>query len=434
MAYLSLRHTDTDTRPAEIIMKASKQKQITYNTAGNIVTLFCQWLILMIVPKITDFSEAGVFAVALSICSILNIFATFSLNTYQISDQYTKYEENDYRATRLVTVVLSFGLCAAVVLFFNYTWEQNLVIILYMVYRNLLHYAYLHTATLQIRERLDYVGKCMMLEGVMSFISFITVYYVTHDLVLSTGVMAVLGGGIFLLSVVYGYQKIEGRRYPWQPAERTAVSSLLKIGTPLLLSIVAPTIITAIPKIMLQGTDGNEIAGIFSTLSTPTIVIPTLIMGIFAPFIVYFSNLSRKGDMATLRKQYSKMAGLVLLLGTVCYFISRFAAGSVFEMVYGGDIVPYVKYFDILILGIAFYSIGMWGITILITKEQGKAAAIASVTALAISFVIFFTVIPEYGISGATYGLMAAYGIFGMIISVCVLFLPIRTAATLDTV
>lgn len=406
-------------------MEASKQKQITYNTIGNIVTLFCQWMILMIVPKITDFSEAGVFAVALSICSVLNVFAMFSLNVHQISGQYTKYTENDYRATRLVTITLSFVLCLSVILFFDYSLKQSLVIVMYMVYRNLLHYTYLHTATLQLRERLDHVGRCMILEGIVSFVSFVSLYYFTHDLVLSTAVMAILGGGVFLLTVAYGYRKVEGRGYPWHRAERSAVSALIRIGTPLLLSAIAPVVITALPKIMLQAVDGDEITGIFSTLSTPTIVIPTFILGIFTPFIVHFSKISRSGDIMLLRKQYLKMVCLVLILGALCYIISRIAAGSVFETIYGHEIVPYVGYFEILMVGVVFFSIGMWGTTVLITKEQGKAAAMASMVSIAISAVIFFTVIPEHGISGATYGLLAAYGIFGLIISLCVLFLPL---------
>ena len=406
-------------------MEASKQKQITYNTAGSIVTLFCQWVILMIIPKITDFSEAGVFAVALSICSILNIVATFSLNQYQISDQYAKYAENDYRVTRLATISLSFFLCLFVVLFFNYTLEQNLVIITYMVYRNFLHYAYLYTATLQIRDRLDHVGKCMVAEGVISLVSFTAMYYATNDLVLSVAVMAVIGGGVFLITVARGYRKEVGRGYPWHDAGRSAVSSLVKIGTPLLLSVIAPIVITALPKLMLQMTDGDEITGIFSTLTAPTIVVPTIIISIFAPFIVYFSNLSREGNMSRLRTQYSKMAGLTLLFGAICYILSRFFAGAVFELMYGHEIAPYVDYFNIMVIGITFYSIGMWGITVLITKEQGRAAAIASAISLAIAFVIFLIAIPEHGISGATYGLMAAYGIFGVIVSLFVLLLPL---------
>ena len=417
--------SDIETLSVERVMEASKQKQITYNTAGSIVSLFCQWLILMIIPKITDFSEAGVFAVALSISSILGVFATFWLHQYQISDQYRKYTESDYRATRILTIVMSFGLCLPVVLFFNYTLEQNLVIILYMVYRNLLHYAHLYTATLQIRERLDHVGKCMIAEGIVGLVSFTVSYYATNDLVLSVAVMALLGGGVFLLTVVQGYRKDVGRGYPLHGASRPAVSSLLKIGAPLMLSVLAPVLITTLPKLILQATDGDEIVGIFSTLSAPTVIIPTIITSAFAPFIVYFSNVSRKGDMPLLRKQYSKMVGLTLLLGVGFYVLSRLAAGNVFEFIYGNEIAPYVGYFAVLIAGITFYSVGIWGITVLITKEQGRAAAIASVLSLAIGFVIFLIAIPKFGIGGATYGLTAAYGIFGIIISLFVLLLPV---------
>jgi O-antigen/teichoic acid export membrane protein len=406
-------------------MEVSKEKQITYNTAGNIATLFCQWMIMMIIPKITDFSEAGVFAIALSICSVMNIVATFHLNQYQISDQYARYTENDFRAARMATVTLSFVMCLVVVLLFNYSLKQSLIIVLYMVYRNLIHYAYLYCATLQIRERLDHVGKCMILEGIISFVSFTVSYYVTHDLVSSVAIMAVLGGGVFLLSVAYGYRKVIGRRYPWHSADKTTVSSLLKIGTPLLLSIAAPIAIMALPRIVMQAVDGDEMVGIFSTLAAPTIVIPTLVLGLFTPFIVYFSNICRKGEMTLLRRQYLKMVALTLLLGIICYAVSHFAAGPLFEMVYGSDISPYTRYFEIIIIGITLYSIGAWGITVLITKEQGRIAAIASAISLAAAVAIFLFAVPRYHFDGASYGLVAAYGIFALMVSLFVLLIPL---------
>ena len=94
-------------------------------------------------------------------------------------------------------------------------------------------------------------------------------------------------------------------------------------------------------------------------MSAPTIIIPTLVMGIFAPFIVYLSNISKRNDLSLLRVQYLKTVGLIIILGVLCYALSRVAGGYVFEMVYGADIVPYVGYFNILIIGMTFYSIGM---------------------------------------------------------------------------
>jgi len=402
-----------------------RSKQITYNTAGNIVSLFCQWMIMMIIPKITDFAEAGIFAVALSICSILNIFATFSLNQYQVSDQYVNFNENQYRLSRLVTITLSFVMCIVMMLLFDYTTEQKLVIILYMVYRNLLHYAYLYTATLQIRERLDYVGKCTMAEGIVSLVTFVAVYAATNDLALSVLVMALLGGGVFLISVIYGYRKTDGKYGTPERTDTVAVKSMLKLGIPLLISGVAPIIVTALPKLMLQMVEGDEIVGIFSTLSAPTIVVPTLITGIFTPFIIYFSNVARSGNMSLLGKQYLKMTVMILAFGVLCFAASYLLGGPVFEMLYGDDIAPYTKYFKVMIFGIILYSIGMCGITVLMTKEQGRPAGIASVIALIIATVIFAWAIPEYGMEGAVYGLTAAYGIFGLLVSLCVLMIPL---------
>lgn len=167
-------------------------KHITYNTLGSLVSLFCQWLIMMLIPRMTDFSDAGIFAIALSICSILNIFATLSLNQYQIADQHVRFSENDYRTSRIITILFSFALCIPVALFMGYSTEQNLVIIAYMVYRNILHFAYLYTATLQIRDHLDYAGKCTALEGIVSLITFLVAFNYTSDLVVSVVLMAAI--------------------------------------------------------------------------------------------------------------------------------------------------------------------------------------------------------------------------------------------------
>ena len=95
-------------------------KQMSWYTLGNIVTLFCQWVIIMLIPKITDFSEAGIFAVAISVASIVNQIATFSLNTYQIADGYEKFTKNSYAVARLTTITISFLCMIPIILMFDY--------------------------------------------------------------------------------------------------------------------------------------------------------------------------------------------------------------------------------------------------------------------------------------------------------------------------
>ena len=385
----------------------------------------------MIIPKITDFSDAGVFAVAISICSILNIIATLSLNQYQISDQYERFSENDYFVCRLFTIIMSFFFSIVVIFALGYSTKYALVIVGYLIYRNLLHFAYLHQASLQIENHLDYAGKCMIIEGFASFLSFTITYYVTNNLVLSTISMALIGGGLFLITMSMGYKNYLGKRYPMHLSDNRNLVPLLLIGIPLMSSIISPIIITALPKIILQIYWEDEIVGVFSTLTAPTIIIPTLVQGAFTPFIIKYSNMSKNRDINSIRKSYLKTVLLIILFGIICLIVSILAADYVFKLLYGDRIVPYTHYFNYLIVGIVIYSIGMCGILVLITKNQGKEAAISTILALIISAIIFMVSIPAYGIDAATFGLIGSYGVFCLFVSICVLFCKINTDSCL---
>lgn len=268
-----------------------ESKHAFYNTLGTIATLSSQWAIMMLIPRITDFKDAGVFAVALSIVSVLNIVATFYLYAYSVSDGYEKFSKGDYWLCRLFTIGLSFLLCPVAILVFGYSVEQGLVILGYMLYRNLIHYAYLHMVALQLDDHLDYAGKSQIVEGIVSFVTFMGIYVPTHDLVLATFVMAVCGGGVFLALLQWGHSHYIGSGYPHENGGLPTLRLMILIGIPLMASGVIPIVITALPKIVLQMDLGDEITGVFSTLTAPTIIIPTLVTGVFEPFIVRFSDI-----------------------------------------------------------------------------------------------------------------------------------------------
>lgn len=404
-------------------------KQISYNTIGNVVTLFAQWLIIMILPMMTDFAEAGVFAVAISVSSIMNQVATFTLNQYQVADGYRRFSESDYAVTRLVTIGISFVCILPVVLLFGYGIEQVSIILAYTLYRNLINYAYLHMSGLQLVGRLDYAGKCMILEGIISFATFVSFYTFTTNLFVATSMMALMGGGLYLLLMSRGFSSILGHKYSVHLGDRDNVAPLLLIGLSLLFSMLSPIIITALPKLILDNYWGEAIVGYFSTLTAPTIVVPTIATSVFAPFVVYFTKLSRSGDMPRIRIQYGKVLLILGAMAVVFYILSVLFAEPVFEAIYGSEIVPYVYCFNVLIIGIFLYSMGVCGITVLITKNQGRAAGFSSLLALGISLIIFLLVIPDGGMNGATYGLLAAYGIFGFLVSLCVIILPLSEVA-----
>lgn len=58
------------------------KQQAIINTVGNIATLFCQWLIILLLPRIGVFAETGILSLAISVASIFNIVASFNMRSY----------------------------------------------------------------------------------------------------------------------------------------------------------------------------------------------------------------------------------------------------------------------------------------------------------------------------------------------------------------
>ena len=384
---------------------------------GYTVSLFAQWLILMVIPLMSDFDDAGVFSVAVSICSILNLVATLSLHNYQVADRYEKHSENAYRMCRLTTMLVSF-LCIPVIVFMlDYDLNQGLVILFYMLYRNLIHAGWMYIATLQMKDKLDYTGKCMVVEGIVSFASFSVVYILTQNLVVSTATMALVGGGVFLASIMVGYGKYVGETI--RPSlEWDGVMPLIKVGIPIMLSTLAPIVITAIPKILLQSDYGDAITGIFSTIASPAIVIPTLLESAFIPFIPSFSD-AWKREPSDFRKRSFILLLVILAFGALCYVVSLLLADPVFRLIYGDEMTGYTKYFSVLLIGITIYTVGICSTTLLVIRGKSKYTVAMAFMALAVSLLVSPVMISDSGIEGATYSVVIAYAVFGLSLFIC---------------
>jgi len=409
------------------ILSMSKTKEVVYNTFGNIISLFCQWLIILLIPKISNFEEAGVFTVAVSVASILYFIASLALRDHQVSDQNSRFSPKDYTTLRIITVAVSFISIIPIQLLFDYTIYQLLVIIGYVAYRNVLNFAYLYAASLQIDSRLDYVGKYTALEGVISFVSFLAAYMVTNDLAISVFLMAFIGGGSYLLILRRGYVRYIDPEVRSRPLTKSHLRILVLIGIPLMFASLVPTVINALPKLLLQNMYGDAMAGMYGTLSAPIIVIPTLIAALFSPFITYFSNIVRSEDFPLFKKNYVKCNVYILLFGAVMVILSVFLQRPAFQLLYGHSVDQFVDYFAYLVAAIVFYSMGMVSAIALVTKNQWKYSAEACLAALIFSLIINVLMIRSSGFEGATFALVLSYLVYAVLNILVTYFVPLTS-------
>ena len=65
----------------------SLQKNILYNSIGNITYFFCQWLTTILVVRLSvGFSDAGVLSLAMSLTGSFVWIANYGLRNYEVLD------------------------------------------------------------------------------------------------------------------------------------------------------------------------------------------------------------------------------------------------------------------------------------------------------------------------------------------------------------
>ena len=119
----------------------SIKKNIVWNSVGTFVMFFCQWLMMVLVVRLSGYSDSGILSLSVSCGNVFLIIAAFGVKTFQVSDVKDKYKDGEYYGAKLITIL--FTVAAGLVWTFVSSYEgvEKTSILLYMVY--IMEYNYL---------------------------------------------------------------------------------------------------------------------------------------------------------------------------------------------------------------------------------------------------------------------------------------------------
>lgn len=80
-----------------------------WNTVGSLTNLGCQWLITILVVRLSDgYSAAGIYSLAMSIFNMFSQLAQYRMYTVQIADVEKKNSAGEYLTFRFITTFMAF--------------------------------------------------------------------------------------------------------------------------------------------------------------------------------------------------------------------------------------------------------------------------------------------------------------------------------------
>ncbi len=371
----------------------SVQQNMLFNTVGSILYYFCVWLSSVLIVRMSGFTDAGIFSVAMTVTASPAIIALFNVRSYQVSDINGQYSDRTYIRSRVVTNALAFAVCAVMVLLYGYDLQKAAVVLVYMVFKLVEGAADVYYGIDQKMARLDYAGISLSVRGVGSLAAFIGVFFLTKSLLASVAGMTVVS----LLVVVFYDKKIAMRLSEEKNTEcgissahdinvpnassieanlhgenacgvnfhdenlkaekahdkkddYTAVKSLLITCLPLAIVAFLNNLSLTVPRTYLERFYGEEVMGYYASVSSPTIVIQLAAMTLFAPLVPILTQKYVEKNKKDFLKILGKFTALIAALTVLAIILCELLGDWALRLVFGDEIGPYVYLFLPIIL------------------------------------------------------------------------------------
>lgn len=387
--------------------KALVANNILWNTIGNIFYLGCQWLLSVVVVRISgSYVDAGVLTLAISITNIFATLAAFSVRNYQVSDLSEKYSQSDYIAHRIITCATAVVLCTLFTLISGYRLGVALSIIAYMLMRTVEAFADVVHGILQKKWRLDIVGRSCIYRGVILIASFALVYKVLGQLSIALLIMSILTAAIFLLYDFWTVRKLTDISFRFNKRNFLNLSRdcLPVLGYSLFLNSI---VLTA--RFFIERYHGEEMLGYYGSVSTIAVIVQTASNLILTPLNGTISEYYAHGR----RKEILRLSGKVILLLAALTGIALAGASLLGEfalmLLFGETIRAYAYLLIPTILASCLTGL-VWFLGMLLTiMRQMKALIIGVALGFVACAALSIALIPELAFEGANIAVITAF-------------------------
>ena len=246
------------------------RKNMLWNSAGSIVYLGCQWLITVLVVRLTvGYDAAGLLSLAMSVTGIFGTMANYKMGTFQVSDVKREHNLAEYLGFRAFMLAVSFVAC---MVYAAITWAPGALVTI------ALWYAYKAVGLLidilhgedQLGGRMDYIGISFILQGVVALAIFVGVFWSTQSLNLA--IAAMIAGGLLVLFAFDVPRTSRFAKVRFSLSKKKLVY-FLKTPAAAAIAYIAVNTIFSIPKQYLSFSCGDAALGIYASVAAPALII-----------------------------------------------------------------------------------------------------------------------------------------------------------------
>ncbi|HIZ45508.1 MAG TPA: hypothetical protein IAA19_00580 [Candidatus Olsenella pullistercoris] len=385
----------------------SIRRNMIWNSAGSLTYLGCQWLITVLVVRLSpNYDAAGVLAVAMSVSNLFAPIALYKIRAYQVSDVHEEIPSGVYVGFRFVTIAIAF---VVVLVYAVLTCALSALpcVILYLVFRAGDNFIDVLHGIDQQHYRLDYSGISMALRGVLFLVAFSAVLSLTGCLEL-----AVLAMSLVTYPVVFFDVWAAGSLASVRPVfDSGRFALLLRACLPAVIGMFANNLVVTFARQYLGLELGDAALGVYASISTPVVLIQACSNYVYAPLLGVFAERLDQRDEAGFRALLLRVFAAFLLIfvgGSVAFvFCGKWFLGFVF----GAGIVQHADLIYAALLSCSITACSAFLSDLLVAMRQMHWNLIGNVVSCVVSAPLTVFLVRAFGMNGTSYSIALSFGV-----------------------
>ena len=166
--------------------KNNLTKSFIWNTLGSGFVSFNSLFFMIAATRINGLSDAGIFTLCFATSCLFYTIAIYSGRTYQVTEIDDNITDNNYIYNRIISCLIMIFVSIVFGMISKYFFKKFLVLIILCIVKAVEALCDVFHGILQKHDRLDIVGKSLLIRSVLQILIFIIVDMFTKNLIFSS--------------------------------------------------------------------------------------------------------------------------------------------------------------------------------------------------------------------------------------------------------
>ena len=379
-------------------METNLKKNTIWNIVGTGINAFASLIFMIIVTRINDVNEAGIFSFAFAVATLFNVIGTYAGRIYQVTER-KNISNKDFFINRTISCLIMYIAAIIFVTIRSYELEKIIIIMLLCFWKMLEAFCDVIYAFLQKNDELYKVGISLTLKNIIGLAVFLIVEIVTKNLIISIISFIII---FIIITITYDLIQSKIKKQLKGKTSKNNVVNIFKSGFPTFCVTFLNIYIINASKYAIDSIMTDNYQTIFGIIVMPATMMILIAQFMVHPFLNSITEYIKNIDYKSLNKFLVKITLLLVVISIAavifCYFIGIY----ILEFIYGISLIDYNICLSIILIGALFSALTAVITTILIAMRHTVVQMVVYIVMSIIAFITSNILVSKFEIMGAS--------------------------------